>query len=1217
MKTKLITLVMVFWSLGSHTQNMVLDFDGADDQLKIESPVDGSSNFTLEFRFKAENGSNNRILNLVSWGHLSSDFPHRFHFVISNNKLAFIDDAQDNGLGYRFPFPNTVIDDTGEWHHIAIVKNSNSVLIHLDDEVYTHTTGRFRPMQLPKDLVFGQRDGEITPGFNGKIDEVRIWDSALSLITELNPIRDCLLDGTEDGLILYYNFDGGLTQNIDGTTTIPDLAGGDDNGTASNFAFRGATSNLVDADHGIDTYCDGSSSCAISFDHMREPCSSTYTFIPSIDDALSYSWNVTRTETGLDETFSDPQLTYPFDFRSASESGAVYEVCLMIVTQDECEAEYCTTISGQQHLFEDASYYQIISIPEDTIVDANPETCTAMVGLEPLIYDVCPSSEHGVNYTRSDGSALDDPFDIGSTTITIQFGEPLDQPNGGLLIRETYSYEVEVLPVDGCCESQNFVNIGTGIDENGDKVQPGLGVVDIKWRLLNNPPYENGCTDPFQNSINGSAYLMNHGSNDVGWVNQAGVTVLAPIDKGTNTPNFDCNNLVNSQGNRVPFVFERAFCVENSDTYNIDFTYEGDDRVFFELWDITSNTLISTSPTYVWPSGPEEWDFDMVLDPATYAIRAKLVNTNSTTLGFSVKGLVAPYNSDENLLDKGSCCISNSINVLNVLDGDCTGDVSSGDIPGQDWSYELYDSEGVLVQTAMTDINGEFFFSGLEAGIYTIVQETQSGYTPNSPASGSLEVEITDDSFNSFTFYNCPSDCFTVQNTEITCIDHRTYEVSIQIINNNDQVFDRLLMFSQSNQTAVNPTISIDFGAGNGTLDPGDISGEMNFTIQQREFVDEEIEVCFDVIPQNPAGGDCCKDDFCIILPVCCVPDESKDLELVQDPNDECCYNIEISNQCAEDYFHSIEVYPSVDGINIGSASGQNGWNTFDRGDGSISFYYAEGVNPITDDYVPLYQDVVVVGNFCINGVTEESQEEQGISVGWIIGDGDVTEEICTESIETECTPDPCNLIFNPIIECDEVTNQYSLSFTLQLSDTETDIAKQLVINPLGNTTVDQYDPQTIDGLNMEPGDSQSFSFDLLNVAEGDLFEFSVTLHDFDNELEDGTYWCCYTGQEVSLTIPPCEPGTTTDESDEIKIADFVVHPNPVKESFVITFDDPLTEDVGIELISNQGELIQSDMISEGSESYRLSMRETLPAIYFIRLKDADGSLRYHKILKL
>jgi hypothetical protein len=81
--------------------------------------------------------------------------------------------------------------------------------------------------------------------FKGTIDEVRFWNVARSQ-ADIQAKMNCELTGTEANLVAYYKFNQGVAgSNNAGVTTLTDIAGGDNNGTLSNFALTGTTSNWV------------------------------------------------------------------------------------------------------------------------------------------------------------------------------------------------------------------------------------------------------------------------------------------------------------------------------------------------------------------------------------------------------------------------------------------------------------------------------------------------------------------------------------------------------------------------------------------------------------------------------------------------------------------------------------------------------------------------------------------------------------------------------------------------------------------------------------------------------------------------------------------------------------------------------------------------------------------------------------------------------------
>ena len=392
-------------------------------------------------------------------------------------------------------------------------------------------------------------------------------------------------------------------------------------------------------------------------------------------------------------------------------------------------------------------------------------------------------------------------------------------------------------------------------------------------------------------------------------------------------------------------------------------------------------------------------------------------------------------------------------------------------------------------------------------------------------------------------------------------------------------------------------------------LPPGETSGDISFQVRRLGLVDEEIEVCFDVIPQNPSGDDCCKDDFCLTLPVCCVPDQSKDLLLTQDEEDECCYDIEISNACAEDYYVGLGIFSSDDLITFDNFSKLNGWESELDSGGGLFFYYPDEDNNVEIGTIPIYGEFTSIGSLCLDGVTIENEEDQELYAAWLtLEDGELN-TVCIDTLVTACPPDPCNMISSPNVTCDNNDN-YQLEFTIDFSASESTTANVIVINPKGNTQVRNYSPQSFSDITFAPGTSQTFTIDLHDLSAFEDFQFSVTMHDFDTPLPDGKYWCCE-GEEVSVQMPSCG------SNGEPSAIAFRVVPNPVEDLFTVRFDQVTSTPMDIELITLQGELLDTRHVPTGSDSYSLSMRDAIPAVYFIKVQDAEGQVSYQKILKL
>lgn len=306
------------------------------------------------------------------------------------------------------------------------------------------------------------------------------------------------------------------------------------------------------------------------------------------------------------------------------------------------------------------------------------------------------------------------------------------------------------------CDLKGELNLSTGIDTSGNLLSVGKGVVDPFWRVLNKPPLLN-CTNPLQNTVNGSAYVINYAnSGDSGWVNQPNSVTLAPVDLGNSTGSpFGCNNANNSEGKKVPYVFERSFCVLEDTTVNLNFTFRADDQIYFELINNATNTVLSTSATYIYSGAALSWNVNSLgLSAGSYSIRGYLVNTGSTVLGMSFAGSMTTTGEDLALSNNiEGCCENNVISILNILDSNCDKTFNTGDQLGKGWTFNLKDASNTIIDTKKTDVNGNIFFAGLPNGTYTVEIVNQTGWTQSTPAS--VTITVNNNKIEIIEFFSC------------------------------------------------------------------------------------------------------------------------------------------------------------------------------------------------------------------------------------------------------------------------------------------------------------------------------------------------------------------------------------------------------------------------------------------------------------------------------
>lgn len=225
-------IVVTVNALATH-----LNFDGVDDRVELsnESNFDFTSTFSIEAWIRVTSFTQ-EWQTVISKG---AEGPRIHRFGVSDF-IAF-------GTGPANDLVSTVSVNDGNWHHIAATCNNGFKSLYVDGVLQsTQIVGT--PIVTNNDNVRigSQIDGYSTlRAFHGDIDEVRIWNKALTA-SDITNTMNCELQNTETGLVAYYKFNQG-TDAADNTaiTTLTDASGNANNGTLVNFTKTGTTSNFL------------------------------------------------------------------------------------------------------------------------------------------------------------------------------------------------------------------------------------------------------------------------------------------------------------------------------------------------------------------------------------------------------------------------------------------------------------------------------------------------------------------------------------------------------------------------------------------------------------------------------------------------------------------------------------------------------------------------------------------------------------------------------------------------------------------------------------------------------------------------------------------------------------------------------------------------------------------------------------------------------------
>lgn len=147
-------------------------FDGIQDYIDVGDYKDLNTSFTVSAWIKRESSATN--VSILS--KRDASFTEGYDLKISAGNLV---EMVWNG-GSEAIVSNTAIP-TGEWHHIAVIFNSGTANLYIDGVLDNTATGLSNPVNTTQSFIIAAAGKTATTAFfEGNIDEVRIWDVALS-----------------------------------------------------------------------------------------------------------------------------------------------------------------------------------------------------------------------------------------------------------------------------------------------------------------------------------------------------------------------------------------------------------------------------------------------------------------------------------------------------------------------------------------------------------------------------------------------------------------------------------------------------------------------------------------------------------------------------------------------------------------------------------------------------------------------------------------------------------------------------------------------------------------------------------------------------------------------------------------------------------------------------------------------------------------------------
>jgi hypothetical protein len=235
MKKIIIFALLTICTFCFTAKSQSLNFDGADDYVDVSTntniPV-GNNNYTIETWFNATAMGTEGI---IGWGDYNNG---------GNNVNALR--LTGNGIvNYWWGNDLAIVtgDISGAWHHVAVTYDGTTRSIYLDGVLSGSDTPGANNVPFSNNLTIGRT--WTSEYFNGSIDELRIWN-VVRTQGQIQDNMNCSIPGGKPGLVANYNFNAGTPNgNNAGVTTLNDVSTFLNNGTLTNFALTGTTSNWV------------------------------------------------------------------------------------------------------------------------------------------------------------------------------------------------------------------------------------------------------------------------------------------------------------------------------------------------------------------------------------------------------------------------------------------------------------------------------------------------------------------------------------------------------------------------------------------------------------------------------------------------------------------------------------------------------------------------------------------------------------------------------------------------------------------------------------------------------------------------------------------------------------------------------------------------------------------------------------------------------------
>jgi len=211
------------------TNNKFLSLDGTNDLLEIphNDSLSLSGAFTIETWVNPAQIKNDWQPLITKENNNGGE--RNYGLFIRPNTLKLHASVFKTNGGYNVLEESGTSLNQNEWNHVAMTYDGSTLKLYVNGKFDSSINVSGNALQNTHPVKIGNENNVFT-GFKGKINDVRIWNTARSE-AEIQNKLNATLNGNETGLMGYWNFNN---DDINGTTAA-DIASGN-NGTLKNGA---------------------------------------------------------------------------------------------------------------------------------------------------------------------------------------------------------------------------------------------------------------------------------------------------------------------------------------------------------------------------------------------------------------------------------------------------------------------------------------------------------------------------------------------------------------------------------------------------------------------------------------------------------------------------------------------------------------------------------------------------------------------------------------------------------------------------------------------------------------------------------------------------------------------------------------------------------------------------------------------------------------------